>query len=42
MKSSHNRRVLSKNIASILALGLGFASSASAANTWDGGGGDSR
>ncbi len=40
MKQSHNRRVLSKNIASILALSLGFASSASAANVWDGGGGD--
>ena len=40
MKLTHNRRVLSKNIASILALGLGFASSASAANVWDGGGAD--
>ena len=43
MKQTRNIRILSKNIASILALGagVGFATSASGANVWDGGGGTS-
>lgn len=42
MKTTSAKRILSKNISSILALsaGLGFATSAQAANVWDGGGVD--